>query len=75
MITGFIVLVAVFGPLVAPHSPTQLVGAPFSGPSGSAPLGTDYVGEDVLSRTLSGGRFVLWMALGAGLIGVAGGRL
>ena len=73
VITGIIVLVAVFGPLVAPHSPTQLVGPPFHGPSASSPLGTDYVGEDVLSRVLSGGRFVLWMATGAGLIGVAGG--
>lgn len=73
VITGFIVMLAVFGPLVAPHSPTQLVGPPFSAPSSSAPLGTDYVGEDVLSRVLWGGRFVLWMALGAGLIGVVGG--
>jgi peptide/nickel transport system permease protein len=73
VITVVIVLLAVFGPLIAPHSPTQLVGAPFAAPSGSAPLGTDYVGEDVLSRVLSGGRFVLWMALSAGLIGTIGG--
>ncbi len=73
VITVLIVLLAVFGPLIAPHSPTQLVGAPFAGPSGRSPLGTDYVGEDVLSRVLSGGRFVLWMALSAGLIGTIGG--
>jgi peptide/nickel transport system permease protein len=73
VITVFIVLVAVLGPLVAPHSPTELVGVPFSPPSASAPLGTDYVGEDVLSRVLSGGLSVLWMAFGAGFIGVAGG--
>ena len=62
VITAFIVLLAVFGPLVAPHSPTDLVGAPFAAPSSAYPLGTDYVGEDVLSRVLWGGRFVLWMA-------------
>jgi peptide/nickel transport system permease protein len=73
VITAFIVLLAVFGPLVAPHSATQLVSVPFSGPSGAIPLGTDYVGEDVLSRVLSGGRFVLWMAFVSGLIGVIGG--
>lgn len=73
VITGLIVLVAVLGPLVAPHSPTALVGAPFGGASATAPLGTDYVGEDVLSRVLAGGRFILWMAVASGLIGVAGG--
>lgn len=72
-ITVLIVLLAVFGPLLAPHSPTQLVGPPFAGPSSSSPLGTDYVGEDVLSRVLNGGRFVLWMAVAAGLIGTIGG--
>jgi peptide/nickel transport system permease protein len=36
-------------------------------------LGTDYVGEDVLSRVLSGGRIILWTAVGAGLIGVMSG--
>jgi peptide/nickel transport system permease protein len=49
------------------------VGRPFEGPSGSFPLGTDYVGEDVFSRVLAGGRFIVWMAVGAGLIGVLGG--
>jgi peptide/nickel transport system permease protein len=63
------VLLALVGPVIAPHSPTQLVGIPFQAPSRGAPLGTDYVGEDVLSRVLSGGRSVLWMAIGAGLIG------
>jgi peptide/nickel transport system permease protein len=73
VITALIVLVAVFGPLFAPHSPTQFVGAPFRPPSATSPLGTDYIGEDVLSRVLSGGRFILWMAVGAGLLGVVGG--
>ena len=74
-ITLLMVALAVFGPLFAPHSPTDLVGVPFGAPSGSYPLGTDYVGEDVLSRVLSGGRFVLWMATSAGLIGTLGGTL
>lgn len=73
VITSFIVLLALIGPLLAPHSPTQLIGSPFAHPSGAAPLGTDYVGEDVLSRVLSGGRLILWMATGAAVIGVVGG--
>jgi peptide/nickel transport system permease protein len=73
VITGLILLIAIFGPFLAPHSPSQLVGPPFHGSSGSAILGTDYVGEDVFSRVLAGGRYIVWMATGAALIGVVGG--
>jgi peptide/nickel transport system permease protein len=72
-ISGFIIAVAVFGPLFAPHSPTELVGPPFHPPGPGFLLGTDYVGEDVFSRVLNGGRYILWMAFLAGLIGTAGG--
>jgi peptide/nickel transport system permease protein len=75
IITAAVVLLALAGPLFAPHSPTAVVGVPFSASSGHALLGTDYVGEDVLSRVLWGGRSLLWMATLAGLIGVVGGTL
>jgi ABC-type dipeptide/oligopeptide/nickel transport system permease subunit len=52
-------LLALIGPLLAPHRPTDLIGPPFAGPSSSSPLGTDYAGEDVLSRVLAGGRTVI----------------
>jgi peptide/nickel transport system permease protein len=58
-----VLAVAFFGRLVAPHSPSALVGAPFSPPSGRFPLGTDYLGEDVLSRVLYGGQSVILFAL------------
>ncbi|MFL5859617.1 MAG: ABC transporter permease [Solirubrobacteraceae bacterium] len=61
----FVIAVAVLGPLVAPHSPTQPVGVPLSGPSGTALLGTDALGRDVLSRVLYGGRSVLGLAAAA----------
>jgi peptide/nickel transport system permease protein len=61
----FVVAVAVFGPLVAPHPPTRPIGVPLSGSSGTAPLGTDYLGRDVLSRVLYGGRSVLGLAAAA----------
>jgi peptide/nickel transport system permease protein len=64
---GLIVLVlvvgvAVIGPLVAPHTISEPIGAPGKAPGGGAALGTDYLGRDVLSRTLHGGIFVLWVA-------------
>jgi peptide/nickel transport system permease protein len=49
------VAVAFLGPLVAPHSPTALVGPPRAGLSADHPLGTDTLGRDVLSRVLHGG--------------------
>ena len=64
-IFGFVVVVALFGPFVAPHNPSDILGAPGSPPSGSFPLGTDYLGHDVLSRVLWGGRSVLWLSLAA----------
>jgi peptide/nickel transport system permease protein len=67
--------------LFAPHAPNDLVGAPYQAPSGNALLGTDYLGEDVLSRVLWGGRNLLWMAVAAatlalivgGTVGLAAG--
>lgn len=54
-----IVLVAVLGPLFAPHAPDEIIELPFSAPGSGDPLGTDFVGRDVLSRILYGGRMLL----------------
>jgi peptide/nickel transport system permease protein len=70
VLTGLVAALALLGPLVAPNDPAALVGAPFSGPSDGLPLGTDYLGQDVLSRLLHGGRNVLWMALAAASLGM-----
>lgn len=64
-IVGCVVLVALAGPIFSPHSPAALVGSPGSPPGAGYPLGTDYVGHDVLSRVLWGGRSVLWLSLAA----------
>jgi peptide/nickel transport system permease protein len=72
-IVGLIVAIAVFGPLVAPHSPTEFVAVPNSGPSADAIFGADALGRDVFSRWLHGGLSVLWMAAAATLIGVVAG--
>jgi peptide/nickel transport system permease protein len=70
-IVALIVAIAVLGPLVAPHSPTEFVAAPNSGPTDGATFGADALGRDVLSRFLHGGLTVLWMASAATLLGVA----
>jgi peptide/nickel transport system permease protein len=69
-IVAVLVAIAVFGPLVAPHSPTEFIAAPNSGPSGDALFGADALGRDVFSRFLHGGLTVLWMAAAATVLGV-----
>ena len=69
----FLIAIALFGPLVAPHSPTEFIGVPNAGPSSDALFGTDALGRDVWSRFLNGGRSVLWMSAAATLFGVGVG--
>lgn len=51
--------VALAGPLLAPHSPTDTIGIPGLPRGPGAPLGLDFLGRDVLSRVLYGGRSTL----------------
>jgi peptide/nickel transport system permease protein len=75
-IVVFMVLLALVGPLFAPHSPTQFVSAPNS-PAGQNGLtfGGDVLGRDVLSRFLYGGRTVLGMAVASTILGVGLGLI
>jgi peptide/nickel transport system permease protein len=71
-----LVLVAVVGPLFAPHSPTAFLGLPpNSPPSSKALFGTDHIGQDVWSRFLWGGRSILTMAVLATAIGLVLGTI
>jgi peptide/nickel transport system permease protein len=72
-LVGAIVLLAIVGPYVAPYGPNAAVGAPNSNPGGKAVLGTDYLGQDVLSRLLYGGRGILVMAVIATALGLIAG--
>jgi peptide/nickel transport system permease protein len=67
------VLVALLGPLFAPHSPTEFVGAPDAPPSAKAIFGADALGRDVLSRFLHGGVSVLWLSVVSTVVGVSAG--
>ena len=69
-----IIAIAVVGPWVAPYSPTELVAPPFSAPDiPKLWLGSDYIGRDVLTRVLYGGRTVILLALAATVIGLGVG--
>jgi len=72
-LVGLIVALAIAGPHVAPYGPSTPVGAPNSDPSAKAVLGTDYLGQDVLSRVLYGGQSILVMAVIATAIGLIAG--
>jgi ABC-type dipeptide/oligopeptide/nickel transport system permease subunit len=65
-------VMAIFAPLIAPHSPsaidTSLRGA---SPSGTHLLGNDDIGRDILSRIIYGSRIALIVGLGATAIAVS----
>jgi ABC-type dipeptide/oligopeptide/nickel transport system permease subunit len=65
---ALVLTVALLGPLVAPHEPDVPVGIPLTGPAEGQVLGTDFLGRDVLSRVLWGGRSVLALAGAATLL-------
>ena len=55
-------LLAVFGRLLAPYGPTDPITTPYAPPGNGLLLGSDQLGRDVLSRVLSGGLYLAWMA-------------
>jgi peptide/nickel transport system permease protein len=65
-----VVLLAIIGPLLSPGSPTALVTLAFAKPSGHFPLGSDFLGRDVLARVLNGGWVLLIMAAAATAFGI-----
>jgi peptide/nickel transport system permease protein len=71
LLTLILVVIALGGPLVAPHGSEEFIDKPFSsaGASGTV-FGTDYLGYDTLSRFLYGGRGILVIALVSTAIGV-----
>lgn len=55
-VLAVIAVLALFGPLLAPHNPLATGDHPLADTSGAHWLGTDYLGRDVLSRLLDGSR-------------------
>ncbi len=81
LLLAFVLGVALLGPLFAPHAPDEPIGIPLTGPAEGQPFGTDFLGRDVLSRVLWGGRSVLLLAgaatvlayLAGGVVGLLAG--
>jgi peptide/nickel transport system permease protein len=65
------IAVAFVGPYFAPHAPDEIIGAPFAKPSSANWLGLDFLGRDVLSRFLWGGRTAILIAVVGNTIGFA----
>jgi len=62
-------LVAIFGPWLAPHPVGEVVSDNvFDSISAVYPFGTDYLGRDMLSRVLVGARFTVGLALIAAVL-------
>ncbi len=63
-LTVFLVLVAVFAPLIAPYDPIkQDLKNRLQPPSWEHPFGTDQLGRDIFSRVVWGSRISLFIAL------------
>ena len=73
-IVVFWLLVALLGPLFAPHGVGAIVADDSFAPvSAQFPLGSDYLGRDVLSRILYGARYTVGLALAAALLASTAG--
>jgi peptide/nickel transport system permease protein len=59
-----ITLMTVISPWISPHNPSKIeVGPPLSPPNSEFPFGTTDLGQDMLSRVLSGGGIMLQVAV------------
>jgi peptide/nickel transport system permease protein len=68
-----VLALAFIGPFVAPHSATAFVAAPFTPPGPGYPLGSDLLGQDVLSRLLLGGWQLLLLAIASTCLALLAG--
>jgi peptide/nickel transport system permease protein len=76
LIVGVWILIAIIGPLVSPHDVGEVVDNDvYGGFSRAFPLGTDYLGRDMLSRIIYGTRYTIGIAIAATLIAVALGGI
>jgi peptide/nickel transport system permease protein len=67
LIVGLI-LVAILAEVISPYSPTERVGRPFEKPSAEHLLGTNDIGQDLLSEMIYGTRVSLTIGIVAALV-------
>lgn len=70
LLVGGFLLVALLAPWLAPHDPAAYSGAPLERPSARHPLGTNDVGQDLLSELIYGARVSLLVGGVAGSLGL-----
>jgi peptide/nickel transport system permease protein len=68
MTVGFVVLVALASPMLAPHDPVAQIAKPLLPPGSDYLAGTDEFGRDELSRLIDGARVSLYVGVLAVLI-------
>ena len=76
LLAGCFALVAIFGPMLAPHNPVVInIPDRLAPPTKIWPLGTDAMGRCILSRLLYGARWSLGFAFIVSLLGLLIGSL
>ena len=70
-----ILFIAIFGPYFTPHKFDEFIDMPNAARSKAALLGTDYLGRDVLTRFLCGGRSIIALSFASTILGVGAGLL
>ncbi|MEM2203087.1 MAG: ABC transporter permease [Sulfolobales archaeon] len=70
-IVGFLIFIAIFGPLLTPYNPYDFdLSRARQPPSPAHPFGTDELGRDILSRILEGARYTIGISIASVLLGV-----
>jgi len=70
LLLGAILIFTIFGPIFYTIDPFEISGGPFSPPGEELPLGTDYLGRDMLAGIMNGGRVSLAVGLVSALLTV-----
>jgi peptide/nickel transport system permease protein len=68
-------VLAISAPVLAPHKPNEFAGTRLEAPSSRFLLGTDTLGQDVLSRTIYGAQVSIAVAVASTMMGVGLGTL
>jgi peptide/nickel transport system permease protein len=75
VLVTIILFIAVFGPYLTPYTFDEFVDAPNAGRTDKLLLGADFLGRDVWSRFLSGGRSIISLSFASTVLGVGLGLL
>ncbi|OAE69879.1 ABC transporter permease [Achromobacter insolitus] len=71
LLLAVILAVTIFGPMIMQADPFEIAGAPMTPPGADAVLGTDYLGRDVLTGMVYGGRATLLVGVVAAVLSMA----